>query len=64
MLSTNQVLNISDALLEKEILPSANPQKESLAGDLLEKSFNQFCSEIHDELSDLNKKFTLFLIQS
>ena len=50
-------------MLEKEILPAADPQKEPLAGDLLDKLINLFRGEIQNELGDLNKKFAHFLIQ-
>ena len=49
-------------MLKKEIIPTADPQKESLVGVLLEKLSNRFCGEILDELGNLSKKFTRFLI--
>ena len=56
------VLNVPDALeiveqymLEKKILPTADPQNEPLAGLI-----NRFRSEIQDELGDLNKILLTF----
>ena len=64
------VLNVPDALeiveqyiLEKDILPAADPEKEVLAGELLTRLIIRFRGEIQDELGDLNKKFTHFVIQ-
>ena len=48
---------------EKEILPANNPNKEVLASELIERLIVRFWGEIQDELGDLNKKITHFVIQ-
>ena len=47
--SVLKVLDVEPYVLEKEILPTADPQKEPLASDQLEKLFNRFRGEIQDE---------------
>ena len=58
-------LEIADQyILEKDILPQDDPDKEVLASELLERLVLRFRGEIQDELGDLNKKFTDFVIKS
>ena len=64
------VLKVPDALeiveqyiLEKEILPAADPNKEVMAGELLQLLIVRFRGAIQDKLGELNKKFTHFVIQ-
>ena len=49
--------------LEKEILPGNAINKEVLAKELLDRLVLRFRGEIQDELGDLNKKITHFIIQ-
>ena len=48
---------------EKEILPANNSNKEVLASELIERLVVRFRGGIQDELGDLNKKITHFIIQ-
>ena len=57
-------LEIADQyILEKDILPQDDAEKEVLAIELLERLVTRFRAEIQDELGDLNKKFTDFVIK-
>ncbi len=63
MQDTPEALEITDQyILEKEILANNHPDKEILASELLERLVFRFRGEIQDELGDLNKKFTKFVI--
>ena len=54
-------------MVEKEILLAGDPNKEILASELVERLVESLMcrcrGEIQDELGDLNKKFTHFVIQ-
>ena len=54
---------VEQYILEKEILPGNAINKEVLAKELLDRLVLRFRGEIQDELGDLNKKFTHFIIQ-
>ena len=54
---------VEQYIREKEILPANNPNKEVSASKLIERLIVRFRGEIQDELGDLNKKFTHFIIQ-
>ena len=54
---------VEQYIREKEILPANNPNKEVLASELIYRLMVRFRVEIQDELDDLNKKFTHFVIQ-
>ena len=56
-------LEIADQyMLEKEILPVNDPNKETLASELLTRLINRFRGEIEDEVSKLSSQFTQFLM--
>ena len=58
-----EALEIVDQyILEKEILDADDPNKEVLASDLVSRLVNRFRGEIQNELGDLNRKFTHFMI--
>ena len=58
-----EALEIVDQyILEKEILPANDPNKEPLAKELLQRLIARFRGEIIDEVGDLSSKFTQFVI--
>ena len=57
-------LEIADQyILEKDILPQDDPDREVLASKLLEMLIIMYRVEIQDELGDLNKNFRDFVIK-
>ena len=50
-------------MVEKEILLAGDPNKEVLASKLVGRLMGRFRGEIPDELGDLNRKFTHFVMQ-
>ena len=54
---------VEQYILEKKILPVNAINKEVLAKELLDRLVLRFRGENKDELGDLNKKFTHFIIQ-
>ena len=54
---------VEQYMVEKEILLAGDPNKEVLASELVERLMGRFRGEIQDELGDLNRKFTHFVIQ-
>ena len=56
-------LEITDQyILEKELLPNNDPNKEILAKELLERLILRFRGEIQEELGELSSRFTQFVI--
>ena len=54
---------IDQYILEKEILPAGDPNKDVLASEVLQRLILRFRGAIQYELGDLNKKNTDFVIQ-
>ena len=54
---------VDQYILEKEILPAGDPNKDVLASELLQRLILRIRGAIQYELGDLNKKITDFVIQ-
>ena len=54
---------VEQHMVKKEILLAEDSNKEVLASELVESLMDRFCSKIQDELGNLNRKFTHFVIQ-
>ena len=54
---------VEQYMVEKEILLAGDPNKEILASELVERLMGRFRGEIQDELGNLYRKFTHFVIQ-
>ena len=64
MQSVPEALEIVEQyMVEKEILLARDPNKEDLASELVERLIGRFRGEIRDELGDINRKFSHFVIQ-
>jgi hypothetical protein len=56
-----EALEIADQyVLEKEILPANDANKESLASELTSRLVNRFRGELEDEIADFSSQFTNF----
>ena len=53
---------IEQCMVKKEILLAAYPNKKALASEILEGLISRFRCEIEDELGDLIRYFTYFVI--
>ena len=62
--SVPEALEIVEQYMEeKEILLAGDPNKEGLASEIVERLMGRFRGKIQDELGNLNRKFTHFVIQ-